>query len=117
MFFTSAITSILPYILFFGIICTYYLGITNDNITFYKHHEVSAVISKTVDHEANRHFKQNQKKHSHDTISVLNISKGDNTLYPTNDNLYGIIHPISDINRNKEDLLFYLFSRPPPLAS
>jgi hypothetical protein len=117
MFFTSAITSILPYILFFGIICTYYLGITNENITFYKHHEGSVIISNTIDHEADQHFKHDQKKHSLNTVSDLYFSKSDYNLYPQDDIVYEITYPISYINLNKEDLQFFLFSRPPPLAS
>lgn len=116
MFFTSAITSILPYILFFGIICTYYLGITNDNLRFFKNHEVASVISLKADYDSDRYSKQD-KIDFHDYLTDLYALGNDTTLYFSFDNIYEAFYSVYNKDHNKRDLLFSLFSRPPPFTS
>jgi hypothetical protein len=116
MFFTSAITSILPYILFFGIICTYYLGITNDNLRFFKNHEVASVIYLKADYDTDRYAEQN-KKDFHDYLTDFYALRSDTHLYLSSVNIYEAFYSAYNKNLNKRDLLFSLFSRPPPFTS
>jgi hypothetical protein len=116
MFFTSAITSILPYILFLGIICTYYLGITSENLKFYKNHEASAIISTSGEYEAEHQNNQNYKYFTN-TASDQFVSKSDTQFYCRDDNSLETNLYVYQINKNSQYLQFYLFSRPPPVAS
>ncbi len=114
MFFTSAITSILPYILFLGIICTYYLGITGDNLSFHKNNEATAVISTTVEHGIGQ--PNQDRKHFYNTTPDFYISNSDAEFLYKEDFYCERVQHVYQKNWKSQYFGFNLFSRPPPLS-
>jgi len=111
MFYTSAITSLLPYILFLGIMCTYYLGITNNNDTenaSTAHLTNSVSLTQKVqdyehigqsEHTFHYHSCKIEKNKPHIHLIILNEAA---------------FIPCYNFTPLRERVAKFLFSRPPP---
>ena len=112
MFFTSAITSILPYVLFLGIMCTYCLGFTNEAITSNRNTDIDNFKSISVYEKNDTPFENNCSLNS---ASFDFLSENDKFFF-LQDSQYRRVSPEYIKNRGDQSVCFYLFSRPPPLS-
>jgi len=112
MFYTSAITSILPYILFLGIMCTYYLGIVNEALISGENGQIGSNTEVFLIDKNKTTFEKNY----HINSGALDFCS-DNQRFSAPDTPIKITFPENTKNRTEEDVYFCLFSRPPPYSS
>jgi len=111
MFYTSAMTSILPYILFLGIMCTYYLGIVNEAFISEENRQTFSTKKVFLLEEAKTTFEKdyyiNSGKVDFDTekLHFSDINSFTEIVFP------------EKIKSRTEAIYKYLFIRPPPYFS
>lgn len=112
MFYTSAITSILPYILFLGIMCTYYLGIVNEAFISGENGQIDSTTEVFLIDKNKTTF----EKDYHINSGAFDFYS-DKQCFSALDIPVRITFPENTKNRTDEDVYCYLFSRPPPYTS
>ena len=112
MFYTSAITSILPYILFLGIMCTYYLGIVNEEFISKENCQIYYTTKVFLIDEG----KTTVEKDSLINSGALDFYSADQQLFALN-TPKKITFPENCEHRIDKNVYLSLFSRPPPYIS
>ena len=112
MFFTSAITSILPYILFLGIMCTYYLGIFSKEVTSGENNQIDITTEFSLLNEAPNTF----EKDYHLSFGGVDFCSDRQYFYGLKTSTK-ITFPENIKQRTDEDVYLNLFSRPPPYTT